>query len=354
MSHSPLPLPSTTRTYRRTAPPYPLTIVPSTEPLPQSLDPHSLLLRIHAVSLNYRDIAMLQENGYPVPVLAGGIPASDCAAEVVAVGEKVSKFQVGDRVAPTFDLACLTGEERGLEMRALGGEVEGVLREWVVLEEEVLVRLPGGVSWEEASTIACAGVTAWSALGGLRDVRKDAVALLQGTGGVSMFALLLCLAAGIKPIITSSSDEKLQKLKELGDDVLTINYKTTPDVAAEALRLTDGQGVDFVVNNVGLSSLPEDMKMLRKYGRIALIGFLGGLEARFDASELMTLLFKRASIQGIGVGSRKDFEDLNRFLEERKVELGSIVDRVFEFEDAPEAFEYLASGKHKGKVVVKV
>ncbi|GME29155.1 uncharacterized protein B0J15DRAFT_284958 [Neofusicoccum parvum] len=347
--------PRTYRAYRRTAPPYPLSIALSTETLPESLGPHDVLVRIRAVSLNFRDVAMLHEGRYPVPVETGGIPASDCAAEVVAVGDQVKRFGVGDRVAPTVNSAYLTGEERDADAVAPGGNAPGVLREYGVFEEKVLVMLPRQLSWEEASTIPCAGLTAWKALDSLEGRKQDATALLQGTGGVSMFALVICLAAGIKPIITSSSDSKLEKVREIGPEVQGINYKTHTDVAAEALSLTGGRGVDFVINNIGPSSIPSDLTALRKKGgTISLIGFLEGIEADWSPSILLTLMIKAAKLQGILAGSRKDFEDLNKFLEEKNVQLDSIIDRTYAFEDCPAAFEYLYSGKHVGKVVIKL
>lgn len=192
--------PKTYQSWRRTAPPYPLHIVAATETLPDKLGALDVLIRIHAVSLNYRDVAMLQEHAYPVPVDAGGISASDCAAEVVAIGESVRKFSIGDRVAPTIDLMSLTGDEQDVQPIALGGIGPGVLREYAIFEEKVLVRLPQHLSWEEvrfsqvmckiwasgiliqkqASTITCVGITAWVALDSLKNIRKDTTVLMQG------------------------------------------------------------------------------------------------------------------------------------------------------------------------------
>ncbi|KAL1617214.1 hypothetical protein SLS54_007992 [Diplodia seriata] len=170
-----------------------------------------------------------------------------------------------------------------------------------------------------------------------------------------MFALQLCVAAGIKPIITSSSDEKLEAIKKLSPAVEGINYKKHADVAAEVLRLTDGKGVDIVVNNTGMGSFPSDFASLRKrYGTISWVGFLEGFKGDWDPSHLFALMTKSAKIQGIAVGSRKDFEDVCKFLEDKKVQLTPIIDRVFTFDEAPQAFEYLYSGKHTGKVVIKL
>ncbi|RSM06750.1 hypothetical protein CEP52_005597 [Fusarium oligoseptatum] len=331
--------PRTCRSFRRTEPPYPLSIAPSTETLPETLSPRDVVIRIHAVSLNFRDVAMLHEGRYPAP----------------AEETRWNKFSIGDHVAPIFNLTNLDGTERDTDAVALGGDGPGVLREFAVFEDKFLVKLPQHLSWEEASTLACAGLTAWTSLDSLKNVKEDTAVLLQGTGGVSMFALLICVAAGIKPIITSSSDAKLERVKQLGRDVQGINYKKHADVAAEALRLTGGKGVDYVVNNTGPASMPYDLQALRKkYGTISFVGFLEGFEADWSPSLLLTLMSKAAKIQGIQVGSKKQFEELNRFLDEKKVQLDSIVDKTFSFEDSAAAFDYLYSGSHVGKVVIKL
>jgi len=213
------------------------------------------------------------------------------------------------------------------------------------------------MSWTEASTLACAGVTAWTALNATPSGPKGRSALLQGTGGVSMFALLLCVAAGVKPIITSGSDSKLQAIQKMegATGALGINYKQTKDIASEVMRLTDGLGVDVVVNNIGVSSIPEDIASLRKRnGVISLVGFLGGLEAEWPPSTIFGLMPKLASLKGIGVGNKSDFENLCRFLGTHKTSLSPLVDRVFAFEQSNEAFQYLNSGEHVGKVVIQV
>lgn len=383
--------PTEYKAFRRTTGDLPHTIEKSIEYLPSQLQPTEVLIKIHAVSLNYRDVAML--NGtYPVPVEERGISASDCAAEVVEVGSEVKSFKAGERVAPIFDTKNFTGleDERST---ALGGDEAGVLREFAVFDERVLVKLPEHLSWDEvshdcamvryltyetdqilqASTLACAGVTAWNALN-FPDLLKTArYALLQGkcttspssdrcnsshasgTGGVSMFALIICHAAGITPIITSSSDAKLASIQKQYPGTLGINYKTQPDQLAEIQRLTNGNGVDIVVNNTGVASLITDVQSLRSRGGVvSLVGFLAQDQAAWDPSALMALMGKQAKLKGIGVGSKVDFENLNEFLTEHKVQLQPLIDRVFEFEKSPEAFDYLYSGKHVGKVVIKV
>ncbi|GKT51469.1 zinc-type alcohol dehydrogenase-like protein [Colletotrichum spaethianum] len=372
--------PTTSLVFRRTDGDLPRTIEQSTEalPAPDELGSRDVLIKIHAVSLNFRDVAML--NGrYPVEVQQYGIPCSDCAAEVIAVGPAVQDFVVGDRVAPIFDLNNLTGHE-DKPMRALGGDHPGVLREYAVFDEEVLVHLPKHLTWEEAATLTCAGVTAWNALDTPTSAREEAAALLQGTGGVSLFALLLCLASGIKPIITSSSDEKLVAIKKLGSSIHGINYKTTTDQKAEILQATNGKGVDFVVNNTGPASIPDDIGFLRQRGgTVSLVGFLEGGGSNWEPGAVMALMSKAAKLKyvmapemivvftwillfgvadiryrGVAVGSKLDYERMNDFLQEKNVNLGPIIDRVFPFQDSKAAFEYLYSGKHVGKVVIKL
>ncbi|KAH6631466.1 hypothetical protein F5144DRAFT_592470 [Chaetomium tenue] len=344
-------IPETYKAFRRTTGDLPRTIAPSTEKLPRELGPHDVLLKIHAVSLNFRDVGML--NGrYPMEVMERGIPASDAAAEVAATGTAVKDFAIGDHVSVIFDLGHLTGDSDD-PGKALGGDVEGVLAEYAIFEDKYIVKLPKYLSWEEGSTIACAGVTAWSALDGLKAANPRS-ALLQGTGGVSLFALLICLAAGIRPIITSSSDKKLEDVKKLGSDVRGINYKAVSDQVSEVKRLTDGKGVDFVVNNTGPGSIPQDISFLRQRGgTVSLVGFLAGFNGDWPAAAIMALLSKTAKLKGIGVGSKEDFEELNRFLEEKKVSLAPLIDRVFTFDESPAAFDYLYSGSHVGKVVIK-
>ncbi|KAL7943697.1 GroES-like protein [Trichoderma barbatum] len=346
-------IPDTHKTYRRTTGATPLTINQTTEATPRSLGPKDVLLKVHSVSLNYRDAAMLH-GLYPAPILDNGIPASDAAAEVVAVGSAVQKFKVGDHVSPTFFVNYLTGEE--LEpVKGLGGDVEGVLAEYAVFPEEIIVKLPDHLSWDEASTIPCAGLTAWSSLGGLKKLSPEkSYVLLEGTGGVSMFALLLLIDAGIKTIITSSSDAKIAQLQKLSPLVTGVNYKTTPDISAEVQRITNGRGADIVVNNIGPESLISNLDSLLTGGSISIVGFLGGFTAGWNPGELLKLLFKRGSIRGISVGTKIDFEELNAHLAKRNIGLQTLVDRVFAFDEAKEAIDYMFAGRHVGKIIVKV
>jgi NADPH:quinone reductase-like Zn-dependent oxidoreductase len=291
-------LPTTHRVYRRTSDGKSIELLE--EPLSHDLKPNQALIKIHAVSLNYRDIAML--NGtYPVKVINQGVPCSDAAATVVAVGSTVEKVKVGDYVTPSFQTNFVTGTEKHAVYSALGGDVDGVLREYAVFDVDILTKVPEHLSYEEASTIACAGVTAWTSLDMGRSLKADS-ALMQGTGGVSMFALVICVAAGITPIMTSSSDEKLEQVKRLGsreNPVLGINYSTHPDWDVEAMKLTDGLGVDVVVNNVGYSAMEKSINALvRRQGTISLVGFLGGMPEQKDMPDtVIPLMKKQAKMQ---------------------------------------------------------
>ncbi|KAI1020001.1 hypothetical protein LB503_006089 [Fusarium chuoi] len=346
-------LPATYRSFRRTTGDLPRIIELSTENVPGELGPNDVLIKIHAVSLNFRDVAML--NGrYPVEVEERGIPCSDAAAEVVAIGSAVRDFSTGDHVSVIFDLNNLTGSDDE-SYCSLGRDTAGILREYAIYQDKHLVQLPKYLPWEEAATITCAGVTAWNSLDGLTTASKSRSALLQGTGGVSMFALLICVAAGIQPIITSSSDEKLEAVKKLGSQVRGINYKTTKDQASEVSRLTDGRGVDFVINNTGPASIPQDISFLRQRGgTVSLVGFLDGIGGDWQPATIMALMGKSARIKGIATGSKDDYLSLNKFLEGKKVSLAPLVDRVFSFEESPAAFDYLYSGKHVGKAIIKI
>ncbi|KAJ5296352.1 Lysophospholipase nte1 [Penicillium atrosanguineum] len=358
--------PRTIRAFRRTEGPDPVSLVLVTDYLPLSLKPDDVLIRNHAVSLNYRDVAMLHGK-YPGSPLKRGIAASDCAAEVIAIGSEVTKFAVGDRVAPIFDLNNLTGTEK--VKAVLGGDIDGVLR------ENVLVHLPKYLSWEEAATITCAGTTAWNALDMPGSSNSGKVALLQGklpiirkskndpltddkqtrTGGVSMFALQICLAAGIHPIITSSSDKKLEMARSLGPPgaVDTVNYRTHPDWENEVMRLTSGNGADIVIENVGPATIAQSLASLANKGTVSLIGFLGGFETQHQPETVVTLLMKTAKMQGIFVGSIIDQRKLCDFLEERQVDLSPIVDQIFPFTTSNDAFDYLYTAQHQSKVVIK-
>ncbi|PVH67839.1 NAD(P)-binding protein [Cadophora sp. DSE1049] len=323
------------------------------ESTPKDLTSHEVLIRIHAVSLNPRD-TMIIYGGYPLPYEDGGVVASDCSAEVVIIGSGVTDFKIGGHVAPIFDLDNLDGLKD--TSSTLGGDATGVLRQFAVFEDEQLVHLPEHLSWEEACTITCAGVTAWSALGMPSSANKNRSALLQGTGAISMFALLICLAAGIRPIITSSSDEKLRSIVKLlpNASIGTINYRTQVDMPGEIKRLTGGLGVDIVVNNSGPASLSQDIESLRRGGTVSFVGGLGGYSGDPDRTLGTKILLKPAVVKGIALGSKLDFQNLNSLISNNKISLKILIDQVFDFDDAETGLQYLSSGRKRGKVIIRV
>ncbi|TPR01289.1 Alcohol dehydrogenase GroES-like domain family protein [Aspergillus niger] len=292
-----------------------------TEPLPLPLSPTAVLIRVHAVALNYRD-ANIANGGNPWPVLPHGILGNDAAGEVIATGEKVKTLAVGDRAAPITDTEQIT--ERATKRSWLAADEDGVMADYIVYDESVLCKLPVYLDWVQASMIPCAGVTAWSALKGMR---IGQTILVQGTGGVSMFALKLALAAGLRVILTSSSDAKLQAIKEkyAGSAILAVNYKNTPD-----------------------------MRCTRRGGVVSQVGYLG----KQDPSELRelvpTLIDRRINLRGINAGSKLDMEDFCEALSASQTLLDDLIDKVFPFEQAEEAVEYVWQGKQVGKVVLRL
>jgi len=311
-----------------------------------------VLVKIHAVSLNFRDLAIITSQ-YAVPSPENVIPVSDMAGEIIAIGEgvKPEHFKVGDRVSANFTQdhidGDLTPETRGT---ALGGSLDGVLAEFQTFPAYSLVKVPEHLSYEEASTLPCAGVTAYNALHGPIPIKAGDYVLIQGTGGVSIFALQWAAASGATVIATSSSDEKLQIAKKLGAKHL-INYKKTPDWEKEVLKITNGEGVHHVIEVGGAGTLDKSLSCIRIAGWVHVIGFLAGGDADLSNVPVKTL-FQAANVRGILIGSRKQFEDMNRLISGQQIR--PVVDKVFTFEQAKEAYEYLASQKHVGKVVIKV
>jgi len=305
-----------------------------------------VVVRVRAASLNYRDLLVIKgaySRNLPLPL----VPLSDGAGEVVAVGPGVTRFRAGDRVAGCFFSAWDAGPiTEAAPKSALGGAVDGILAELVALPEGGLVRVPDHLTDEEAATLPCAALTAWHALmegGGL--VAGQTV-LVQGTGGVSLFALQFARMAGARVIATSSSDAKLARVRELGASD-GINYQTTPDWDVAARNLTEGLGVDRVVEVGGAGTLPRSIKATKIGGQIALIGVLTGGEI-----DPRPLLMRNIRLQGIYVGSRVMFESMNRAIALHK--LRPVVDRGFPFDQAAEAYKHLESGSHFGKVVIKI
>jgi NADPH:quinone reductase-like Zn-dependent oxidoreductase len=309
--------------------------------------PAEVVVRLQALSLNYRDHLVVNGFGRWRPP-ASRIPVSDGAGVVVATGSRVSRLKEGDRVAPIFYPLWLDGGPAPHKMdNPLGGAAaDGLYAEYAAVDEAGVVLIPPHLTLEEAATLPCAAVTAWNGVAERTQLREGDTAVILGTGGVSLFALQFAKAAGARVIITSSSDAKLARAGQLGADA-GINYRTTPDWPRRVRELTAGAGADLVVDTAG--SLAEAIDAVRVGGTIAFIGLLAGTRADID---LIQLMGKSATIHAIDVGSRAMFESMNERI--AAAGLRPVIDRVFPFDEASEAFRYLASGAHFGKVCIRL
>lgn len=305
-------------------------------------------IRVRAVSLNYRDIAMV-EGRYPRPHKRNLIPASDGAGEVVAVGEGVTAFKPGDRVIGTFHPRWYAGALHAtMAQESYGDQQDGWLTEMKVVSQEAVVRVPDTLSYEEASTLPCAGLTAWTSLTGPVPIRAGHSVLVQGTGGVSIFALQLGRAVGARVIATTSSDAKAKRLRQMGAaDV--VNYAEAPDWGAKVRALAGGRGVDRVVEVGGPGTINESLRAVAPGGEIASVGFLSADNPGID---FFKLKLSSASFRNITVGDRAGLQELVRVVAD--TDLKPVIDRVFPFEEAREAFAHLDKGAHFGKVVIRV
>jgi NADPH:quinone reductase-like Zn-dependent oxidoreductase len=313
-------------------------------PTPQA-GPRQIVVQVRATSLNYRDLGILTGTYKPASMPLPLVPLSDGAGEVVAVGDGVTRVKVGDRVAGIFHQGWIGGPRTPEHpVGDLGGGVHGMLSECVVLSEDGVVVLPQQLSFDEAATLPCAAVTAWNALQVRRPLTPGETVLVQGSGGVSVFALQFARMAGARVIATSSTDERLARLRALGADGL-VNYTTHPDWEKEVKRLTAGRGVDVIVEVVG--STVQSLKCIAVGGRIAMVGGRGGVA---NAATLGMLVARHVTAHGIGVGSRDDFEAMNRAIALHGVK--PAVDRVFAFEEAREAYRHLQDRAHFGKIVI--
>lgn len=314
----------------------------------RSLGANEVRVRIHAASLNYRDLMVAKDASF-APTDQTVVPMSDGAGEVVETGPAVTRFRPGDRVVTTFFPNWIDGEAtKEKTAGALGAGVDGVLAEEVIQHEQSLVGIPASLDDVQASTLSCAGLTAWTALFQATSAKPGDSVLLLGTGGVSVWALQLAKAAGLRCIVTSSSDAKLDRARELGADA-TINYRATPEWQEDVRQMTGGRGVDLVLEVGGAGTLARSVVSTRIGGSIAIIGGVSGFGGEFRPFDLIGGARKMV---GFTVGNRTGLEQLARFVDVAGIK--PVVDRTFAFEQAREAYGYLESGQHFGKVVIRV
>lgn len=307
--------------------------------------PGQALLRMRAWSLNFRDLMMV-DGTYPVGDLRQIVPLSDGAGEIVELGEGCTRFAVGDRVCPIFMQTFIGGDMTDADAgSALGGAIDGVLAEYVVLSESGLVKMPSHMSFAEAATLPCAAVTAWNALYAREPINSGSTVLTLGTGGVAIWTLQLAKAAGAKVVITSSSDAKLARAAEMGADN-GVNYATNAEWGAAARAFTGGRGVDKIVDSAGSAAMGQNLAALRRCGEIAMVGVLS-----LGAIDPVGILIGGALVRGVMVGSRAEFEALVRALEHHQIH--PVIDRKFGFDEVGAAYDHLRSGSHFGKVVIE-
>ena len=307
--------------------------------------PGKVLVRVHAVSLNYRDLMVVQGR-YNPRLAMPRVPCSDGAGEVVAVGPGVTQWKPGDRVCGIFMQNWIDGAPTAAKAKgALGGDIDGMLATQVVLSEHGLVHFPDHLSYAEAATLPCAAVTAWNALFKSADTRPGDTVLIQGTGGVSIFALQFAKMAGARVLGISSSDAKLERAKALGLDA-GLNYRENPDWEKWAHSLT-GDGVDLVVEVGGSGTLPRAIKAVRPGGTVAQIGVLSGAAENVDVRPILS---RHVQIHGVYVGSQADFTTMNKAI--AQTGLKPVIDSVFPFQEAPAALRHMESASHFGKIVI--
>jgi NADPH:quinone reductase-like Zn-dependent oxidoreductase len=321
-----------------------LKVVERPDPVP---GPGQVVLKMKAFSVNYRDLLVVNGVGRWKPS-PPRIPLSDGVGIVVTMGAGVSRVRVGDRVAPIFYPNWLDGwvapEKMALPLG--GAAADGVLAEYTLLGEESVIHVPEHLSDEEAATLPCAAVTAWNSVVLSGQITPGDTIVVLGTGGVSVFALYFAKFLGARVVITSSSDQKLARAKELGAAAF-VNYRTTPDWPRAVMELTDGVGADYVVDTVG--NLKEALAAVRLGGTVAFVGLLAGMSTDLD---LVTFMGKSARVRAVDVGSRQMFEDMNKAIRFHK--LHPVVDRVFGFSKLGAALKYLGEGRHLGKVCLRV
>jgi NADPH:quinone reductase-like Zn-dependent oxidoreductase len=315
-------------------------------PQPQP-GPGEALVRISSVSLNYRD-KLIYDGNYNPDIKFPITQVADAVGEIVALGANATRFRIGQRVVTNYCTRWIDGPPAGHEsLHTLGNTIPGALAEYLVLSEQTLSLVPDYLTDDEAAALPCAALTAWYALVEKGGLASGDTVLVQGTGGVSLFGLQIAAALGATVIVTSSSDEKLERVKTLGAHH-TINYVRTPDWETQALALTGGQGVDHILEVVGGPNLTRSLDAIKAGGQISIIGIMDGFNADIP---LFTAIRKQAVLRGISVGPRRALEDMLRKFDELR--LRPVLDTVYPFAEAPKAFDHLEHGAF-GKIVIRV
>lgn len=310
--------------------------------------PGEVLLQMKAASINYRDLVVPLRGYGPFTGTLPLVPISDGVGDVVKIGAGVIRVAPGDRACPMFMQKWIAGEpDLNRITSTLGGPMDGVMQEYMIVDEEGLAKVPEYLTDEEAATLPCAALTAWSALATEGDVKAGDTVLVQGTGGVSLFALQFAKLLGAKVIVISSSDEKLKQAAALDADE-GINYTNVPEWGKAVKKLTGGEGVDHIVEVGGEKTLPQSLKVIRPGGTISMIGVLSGVNMGVSLGLIVT---RKVRLQGISVGHRDSFEAMTRAMTQHQVK--PVIDRVFAFEELKEAMEYLRQGKHFGKICIR-
>jgi NADPH:quinone reductase-like Zn-dependent oxidoreductase len=307
-----------------------------------------VLVKFGAASINYRDYEIVTGGfapNQPLPI----VPCSDGAGEIVALGDAVTRFDTGDRVAPLFFPNWLTGNAHGAVRAVSSGlEAPGVLREYGVYDQDAIAHVAPHLTDQEAACFACAGLTAWTCLDTLSHIQSGDTVLVQGTGGVALFALQFAKARGAAVIITSGSDAKLSRAQALGADHC-INYRTTPDWGEQARALNGGRGVDVVVEIGGEGTLRQSIVALGRGGHIAIVGYLAGIDLGLNVFDLIE---RNANLHGVSVGSAEAFAQMMNFVAEHALQ--PVIDKTYSLEDTGEALRDIVKGAHFGKLVVSI
>lgn len=310
--------------------------------------PRDVLIKVCAASLNYRDTALLRGE-YRAPTKENVIPVSDGAGEVITVGKDVARISKGDRVAVSCSANWIAGPYTPEYLtRSVGFTVDGLLAEYVIFNEDALVRIPDYMSYIEAASLPCAAVTAWAALNKVEPLQPGQTVLIQGTGGVSLFALQFARIFGARVLAITSSDGKAAKLKELGADTV-VNYSTTPDWDREILALTGGKGVDKVLDIAGEKTIVKSAASTKITGTVVVIGFASGFGGGLPPIDV---LVRSLTVTGSAVGSRLEFEAMLQAMERHQVR--PIIDQVYPFAEFNEAYIRLEGGQQVGKVVIEI